>query len=207
MFSRMTGSAATLLCGALLSATLIGCTTQRETPAGTFRWRSSSIDTYPGGQFHKGKLAEPAEVRGYPAQRWVHFHDNGQLRGLQLAQAWTVSKHELPADTFLWFDASGRLETVWLSEDTAIEGLPCRGGGKVSTSFHPDGSLRACFLAEDSPVNGIPCSASIWVPVRFYEEGTLAECEISEAITIDGVTFPPGSHLAFDRDGHASLVE
>lgn len=187
--------------------TLTSCTIQEESPAGALRWRRGSLEHYPDGSLKKGNLAEPAEVFGHPAKRWVHFHENGKLRGLQLSEDWTWDERQLPAGTFLWFDSDQQLENCWLARDTTIEGLPCRGGGKASTAFFPDGSLRAVFLAEDSRIDGTLCKASIWIPVQFHESGKLAGCQLAEETTVGAVTHPAATHLEFDHDGHATVKD
>lgn len=157
------------------------------------RFRTGSVTLHGDGSFQKGHLVEPTDVDGLPAQRWVHRHADGTLRGLQLAADAAVGGRRFPAGTFLWFGEGGVLEHVWLSRDQDVDGYRCTGGmGKVSTAFHPDGSLRSFFPPHDVRVGHVLCKSSMFAPVRLHPDGSLDRAQVAEDVEIAGAAYRAG---------------
>ena len=68
------------------------------------------ITLYPSGALNRLELsAGPRTLKGYPCKGSEnYFHENGQLRKCTLGQPFKVGEKELPPDTLLCFDDSGK---------------------------------------------------------------------------------------------------
>ena len=147
------------------------------------------------------RLAGTTLIEGYPCCRYAHYHEDGSLKGSQLARAHTIAGHRFPEGTWFWLSPTGTLENCWLPKDREIAGVRCKGGGKISVGFHPDGTLASVFLTEDTEIQGVPCEASVMAPVRFHPDGKLRECRLAEDHVVDGERVPAGSTLRLDAGG------
>lgn len=185
----------------LLAALGCACTGDSpRTPAERI-YRSGTIERHADGSVAKAKLRGVETVAGLPCRDWIRFHPDGSLRGCRLDRETEVLGHRLPARSWLWFAEGGRLETAWLAEGRELGGVPCRGGGKISTSFHPDGRVASTFLSTDATFDGVPCAASLLAPVRFHPDGRLAACRLAADWEHGATRHPRGSDLVFDERG------
>ena len=187
---------------ALFAALAVGCCTFLPLQKDADRpFRTGTIERYDDGTIAKGRLIGSTELGGLPCTAWTRFHPDGSLAGSRLANDATIGQRPLPAGTQFWLDEAGRLASCWLSRDTVFDGVPCKGGGKIDTSFHPTGGLASVFLAQDVELQGVPLEATVFHPVRFHPGGELAGGKLSRDWSRDGVEFPRGSELVFDVDG------
>jgi hypothetical protein len=138
------------------------------------------------------------------------FVASGRLAECPLAHDDDVGGHSLPAGTWVILDAEGRLSRAWLSRDTRIGSMLCKGTGYKDwiTEFHPDGALRMCFLAEPETIQGIPCrKGTFWgevtggVGVYFHEDGRLRSCGLARSVTIEGVRYRRWERIWLDPEG------
>jgi hypothetical protein len=150
---------------------------------------------------HK-KLASPAVIDGIPCAptgSWhAQFYPSGRLASCPLAVPTTLAGHRLPAKTWVQLTEAGRLEGVWLPQDSYLDAHLCRGSGNRgwSVTFHPTGALRLCFLAQEEVIDGIPCQkGSFWNELRggnrtgvvLREDGRLKRCQAARDFTRNGV--------------------
>jgi hypothetical protein len=186
----------------LVASSLAGCSAPQD-PA-DLPFRTSSILRHENGRMKRAWLLEETELEGLPCQRWVWWHADGRIDNLELALDRDVQGHRLPAGTRVFFDVEGRLAHAWLSEDTRIGGLACRGRWKIDTAFHPSGRVRAFFPPETIEIDGIACTASIFHPVYLHPDGRLQQCKLAGDVTLQGRSFERGSVLCIDAAGRAT---
>ena len=183
--------------GLLLLAN-IGCAVSPD----ELPFHARSIERHPDGTIAKALLAQPAIIGGVPCRGWVRLHPDGSLASYELAADATVQGHTLPAATYVWLDEHGGLKTLWLSQDTVIQGQTCRGGPfRHATSFHPDGCLFGFFPRDDVVIDGIPCASNPQVPVYLHTNGKLLRCRIAADVVVDGRTLRRGVDAEFDERG------
>jgi hypothetical protein len=194
---RVAGSALFLL--ALLGA---GCLTPQD-PA-DLPFRTSSILRHENGRMQRAYLVEETELDGLPCRRWVWWYEDGRLDNVELATDLELQGHAFPAQTRVFFDRQGRLAHAWLSRETLIDGLPCRGKWKIDTAFHPNGRVRAFFPPDTLEIDGIPCAASVFHPVYLHPDGRLRQCKLARDVTLGGLTFERGEVLRLDEEGRVS---
>jgi hypothetical protein len=188
--------------GLLLLALVACCQGLAKAAPGDPPLRFGTIARYDDGTLRKGYLKERAEVEGFPCKRWLHYYPGGKLKGFELARDTVIQGHPLPAGTVVWLDEQGRLETCWLSRNTALQGLLCDGGfGKVATSFHPNGHLRSLYLTSTQEIEGLPCKAGVFAPVRLHDSGSLAGCTLARDALWRGQQLPRGAEVRLDPDG------
>jgi hypothetical protein len=190
--------AAANLALALLFLPLVACVAQD--PA-DHPYRTRSILRHPDGALKRAWLLEETELGGLPCQRWVWWHPDGSLDNLELAHDRSVQGHAFPAGTRLFFDEEGRLAHAWLSRDTEIDGLPCRGKWKIDTAFHPNGRVRAFFPPDDLELAGVWCEASVFHPVYLHADGRLAQCRLARDARVHGHELEAGTMLRLDETG------
>ncbi len=184
----------------LLGAACLTCQQREEDRP----YRSGTLAHFEDGTLRKARMAEEAQVAGYPVREggWVHFYETGAIKGLQLGQEFEIAGRLIPAQSMVWFDEQGAMKTAWLSEDRIFGGVPCAGGFmKVATSFYSDGTLRSAFLSEDAEVQGLPCAASAFSPVRFHSNGQLAGAKLSRDCEYRGTALRDGDEVQLDEDG------
>jgi len=192
---------------ALSVAACLACPRQRE---GDLPYRTGSIELHEDGSFRKGQLREAAEIEGHPAKQggWVRYHPGGVLHSIQLGEDSVFSGRTIPADTYVWLDDEGLLESAWLARDMDYDGVPCDGGwGKIATGFHPDGTLRYAFLSRDHVIDGVPCRATAFESVSFHPNGRLAKAELSGELVVGERTLKRGQVVRYDADGTFAGVD
>jgi hypothetical protein len=191
--ARRVASAALLVVGLGAGLGLSGCIVPQD-PADQ-PYRSGSFLYHENGAMQRAYLLEEAELEGLPCQRWVWWYEDGRIDNLELAEARTVQGHAFPAATRLFFDREGQLAHAWLSEDTVIDGRPCRGRWKIDTAFHPNGRVKAFFPPEDLELDGVLCVASVFHPIYLHPDGRLRQCKLAADVTLDGRTYEKGETL------------
>jgi hypothetical protein len=189
--ARRVASTALLWLG--LGLVLVGCLAPQDPADRPFR--TSSILRHENGQLRRAFLLEETEIGGFACQRWIWWYEDGRLENLELAQDRNVQGHAFPRATRLFFDREGRLAHAWLSQDTVIDGLPCRGRWKIDTAFHPNGRVKAFFPPDDLALSGVLCEASVFHPVYLHADGKLRRCKLAAPATLDGHTHAAGEVL------------
>jgi len=167
-------------------------------------FRTNSILRHDNGRLQRACLVEATEIEGFPCQSWVWWYEDGRLDNLELSVDREVQNHSFPAGTRVFFDRDGRLAHAWLSRDTVVGGLPCRGRWKIDTAFHPNGRVRAFFPPDTFEIDGVQCVASVFHPVYLHPEGRLRQCKLAADVTLDGRTFERGETLTLDASGKPS---
>ncbi len=183
---RAAAVAVVLVLGLCASACLV-----RQDPA-DLPFETRTILRHDDGSMRRGFLLEEAEIAGFPARRWVWWYEDGSVESFELAADARVQDHDLPARSRVFLDREGRLAHVWLSQETVIDGLPCRGKMKIDTAFHPNGRVRAFFPPDTIEIDGIACVASVFHPVYLHPDGHLRQCKLARAVTLDGRTYEKG---------------
>lgn len=191
--ARSVGHAALLLVCLGGSLGLTGCLAPQD-PA-DLPYRSGSFLYHENGQKKRAYLLAESELEGLPCQRWVWWYEDGRIDNLELAQDRNVQGHDFPAATRLFFDREGRLAHAWLSQQTEVDGFPCRGRWKIDTAFHPNGHVKAFFPPEDLELDGVLCEASVFHPVYLHPDGRLQQCKLAADVTLAGHTYAKGETL------------
>jgi hypothetical protein len=193
--TRWVASAAMLA----LCLALVACLTPQD-PA-DLPYRTSSILRHEGGSMKRAFLTEETELEGLPCRSWVWWYEDGRIDNLEIAAARTVQGHAFPAGTRLFYDREGRLAHAWLSEDTLIDGRPCRGKWKIDTAFHANGRVRAFFPPDTLEIDGVPCAASLFNPIYLHPDGRLRQCKLASEVMIAGKTYKKGAKVTLDEAG------
>lgn len=127
----------------------------------------------------------------------------------------TFAGATIPARTTVFYAADGKIEKMFLSRDTVIQGHLCRGGADAwETAFYPSGHLRLCWLAKDETIDRIPCRrATFWadvtgsrVGVWLHEDGHLARCEAARAFTLGTCRGRKGAGVVVDGEGKVTVA-
>lgn len=161
------------------------------------------------------QLQRDTVIDGIPCAPTGRAYAEFFARGNRLAECplsvdHVIAGHRLPAGTWIIRHPDGRLRMAWLSRDTRIGPVVCKGTGYKDwvTTFHDDGTLATCYLPEPATVDGIPCRAgTIWgeltggVTVHLHPNGRLASCSLSRTVTIDGHRHRSRSRLSLDEQG------
>jgi hypothetical protein len=111
----------------------------------------------------------------------------------------------VPGDRLsLWAD--GSLRSLLLASPRTIDGRRFETG---HLQWNTRGELTEALLYAPQEFDGIPCAGLglINTEVKFYPDGSLRECVLHTDYHRDETTFPRGSRLRFDRDGHAHSAE
>ena len=154
-----------------------------------------------------GQLKEDTLIGGRPCkQGWVHLRPNGVPVGFTASREIDLGRFTIPADTWVFQNEDGIVTVCAFPRDTEVQGHLCRGSGGpegVQAAFYSSGSLKEYFLRPDTRIQGIPCKGGlIRQSIKLHENGRLKECVISEELARDDRTYPVGTHLRFDSDGH-----
>lgn len=160
-----------------------------------------SIRHHEDGTVSRGKLSKVQPINGTLCQRWVHFHPNGQVKQMQLAKAAVLQGVPVPPDSTVFLTSDGKLRTVWFAKDTSIQGITVRGGGKISTGFHPNGKTASFFLRQPAILDGVPCRASLFKPVLLHPNGRLKSASLNRATLIQGKAWKKGDVVKFNTSG------
>jgi hypothetical protein len=196
---RMGGAGGAALALLALALSIAGCRAPQD-PA-DLPFETASILRHADGSLRRARLLEETELGGLACRRWVWWHADGALDNVELARDSTVQGHALPAETRVFFDREGKLAHAWLSQDTVVDGHPCRGRWKIDTAFHPNGRVRAFFPPHDVEIDGVPCDASVFHPVYLHPDGRLARCRLARAFEIGGERRAAGSTIELDERG------
>lgn len=161
------------------------------------------------------KLDAPVAIQGYPcAGGYAWFFGDGALRSCAVSRETQFGEAAVPKGSRIHVNRAGKPDFVFLSQDTKVRNLTCRGGGhSYMTAFYGSGKLRLCWLAADQDVDGVPCMrASFWsdvfgggVGTYFHENGRLSKCKLNRGFTIDGRSFERGDHIALDANGRSGM--
>ena len=139
------------------------------------------------------------------------FVESGRLAECPLAGDAAVGGYALPSGSWVVLHPDGRLRLAWLSRDTRIGAVTCKGTGYKEwvTEFDDDGGLQRCFLPTTTTIQGIPCRAGSFfgeitggVAVRFHPNGRLASCALARPTTIGGERYRTWRRVELDPDGH-----
>lgn len=178
------------------------CGAATPPPGGGPAWAGSSLEHDANGVLRKGRLRSDSEIQGIACRGWVHFDEQGELAQCKLAEDRAFQGGlVVPEDSTVFLNPDATLDYAWLARSMEIEGVPCRGGGKMSTSFHPNGRVRTTFLSREAVFDGFRCSDSVMEPTTFRPDGSLAACTLAEAVTVDGTEWKRGTEVAIDADG------
>jgi hypothetical protein len=182
----------------VLPLILASCVAQVPTD---FPFRTSSILRHENGQMKRACLIEPTEIDELPCRSWCWWYEDGRVDNIELAEPVSLSGHDLPAGTRVFFDREGRIAHLWLAEDTVIDGRLCRGRWKIDTALHPNNRIKAFFPREDTEIDGVLCEASLFHPIYLHPDGKLKQCKLAGDITLAGESFAKGSTIALDAAG------
>lgn len=163
---------------------------------------------------YRFKLTKDSVIAGItcgPTGRaYVVLHDSGKVDECPVAADTTIDGHYLPRGTWLRLHPDDRLDGAWLSRDTELAGLPCKGTGYKgwSVRFHPGGALSLCYLSREAIVDGVPCRGAAFrteltgsTQVNLHPDGTLHSCRLARDFTRDGVTWKRGKRITIPAPG------
>lgn len=143
-------------------------------------------------------LGRDTVIDGIPCQRTgnasAEFHANGRLLECPLQRDTVMWGQPLPAGTWIRLHDDGSAHGAWLSRDTRLSGIACRGDGyrKWAVRFHRNGVLSLCFLRHDTVIEGVPCLSGTFLNelrgrgrtgVVLSTEGRLAQCMAARQFT------------------------
>lgn len=147
------------------------------------------------------------EIQGYPcAKGYAWFYSDGRLETCTVERETVFGEARVPERSRIYLRTDGSPDFVFLSRDTRLVGLTCRGGGhSYMTAFYPSGKLKVCWLSGDQEVQGVPCMGASFIAdvfggsvgVRFWENGKLNTCKLSK--DFDGLR--RGQHIVFSQAG------
>ncbi|MBN2747768.1 MAG: hypothetical protein JXR34_13660 [Bacteroidales bacterium] len=169
----------------------------------------SSAAFFENGNIKKCRLADEAKLNGFHCVSWIHFFENGQIRQFQTAIDISLDSVSIPAKSILFFDKQDHSEVrmIYLSQHTIIQGVNCKGGEKITTSFYPNMKLRNCFLVDDQEIQGFPCKSSLMHYVSFYENGKIKSLTLSRDLSIGEMNYSKGSYMELAEDGSVKNVK
>jgi hypothetical protein len=139
------------------------------------------------------------------------YYESGRLQSCPLSQDTTIATHRFPRGTWVQLNPEGRLASVWLPRDWAVQGHTCRGTGNRgwSVTFHPNGALAFCYLGAVEEIDGVPCErGTFWgemrraisggsqLGVRFRPDGSLESCQAARDFQIDGRAYKKGDRVS-----------
>jgi len=143
------------------------------------------------GLLYRVDLAEPDTLLKWiiPARSMIHFLEDGVTpKYVFLAEnTWLDSLpcRGLGHNWMTTFHPDGGVKTVWLFEDTEIQGLLVRKATfwravrqKAETRFHPDGRLALAWLARDAVLDGQRFRRGDMV--QFDQEGSIQNVRQSQ---------------------------
>ncbi len=155
----------------------------------------------------KGCLSEDSLIQGYPCKKgFVFFYDNGNLSTFQFSKPFEFSDFVIPAKTWGMLDKEGCIYICFFSEDTKVQGCPCRGSlmGRegIQTSFHKNGKLNCFFSRTDIEIDGILCKGSVFHLIGLHDNGKLRNCTLAKMMVINGKEYQKGTKVEFDKEGN-----
>ena len=170
------------------------------------------------------RLAQPQTIGGVScdATRYARIYSSGVLESCPLAHDTTIGSHALPRGTWVHLTATGRLRSVWLPRDWALQGHTCRGTGNQGWSvlFHESGGLALCFLAAAEVIDGVPCQrGTFWLEVlrtlkqsahlatKLNPDGSLESCQAAKDFVLDGVAYEKGQLVRRPDELHSPPSE
>jgi hypothetical protein len=166
------------------------------------------------------KLESPATYDGIhcgPTGRAsAAFYPSGRLESCPLEAASVVGGHALPRGSWVYLEEDGHLRSAWLSHDTKLGAITCKGDGFQgwSVTFDRDGNVRQCYLARSQVIDGVPCREGSFlgeitggVSVTFHANGRLESCGAGRDVTIGGQTFRKRDRVQLNPDGTPRRTE
>ncbi len=106
----------------------------------------------------------------------------------------------MPADTRLWLDESGRVESVRGPLDLlAHGGFPIDGSQLIQ--FDQQGALRTFTLGRDFALGGflLPAGTYFWTFDKFLNNGARWLCKVPSPMTLPELELRSGETLCFDK--------
>ena len=154
----------------------------------------------------KGYLSEDSLIQDYPCKKgFVFFYDNGDLNTFQFSKPFEFSDFVIPAKTWGMLDKEGCIYICFFSEDTEVQGYPCRGSimGRegIQTSFHKNGKLNSFFSRTDIEIDGIFCKGSVFHLIGLHNNEKLRNCTLAKTMIINGREYQKGTKVKFDKEG------
>lgn len=189
---------------------LIGCSSIETISLSNYDGRISfygnTADYYSGNQIMKCMLSDTASLNGYRCVSWIWFFEDGRIKQFRTAEEIEMDGYAIPANSTIFFNESNhdKIEYIWFSKDVTINGILCKGGGKISTEFHENGSLKACFLTDDMDIQGFPCESSLTKPLYFYPNGKIKILTLSADTKCGDTEYNKGESIIIDENGVAS---
>ena len=159
-------------------------------------------------QLHVQVFDNPQTVRGLLADR-AYYTPGDTLYRVDLAEADSLLDWIVPAKTMVFFNPDSTIRYCFLSKNTEMDGLVCRGSGhNWMTCFYPNGRLKLVWLAEDATIEGIQVRKATWwravwqqAQTAFHPNGELKTAWLAEDQTIQGELRKKGSMVMFDDRG------
>ncbi|MCD4830978.1 MAG: hypothetical protein K8R02_04105 [Anaerohalosphaeraceae bacterium] len=154
----------------------------------------------------KGYLAEDTLIQGYPCKEgFVFFYEDSRLKIFRFSKDFEFSDFVIPAKSWVKLDKDGHIHIIYFSEDTKVQGYPCRGSimglEGIQTSFYKNGKLNYFFPDEDVEIDGIPCKGSVFHLTQLYDNGKLRRCTLAKTTTINGEMYQKGTKIKLDKEG------
>ncbi|GAB1342372.1 hypothetical protein [Gemmatimonas sp.] len=149
-------------------------------------------------QAERRQLVRDTVIDGIPCQRTgnasAEFHASGRLLECPLQRDTVMWGQPLPAGTWIRLHDDGSADGAWLSRDSRLSGIACRGDGyrKWAVRFHRNGVLSLCFLRHDTVIEGVPCLSGTFLNelrsrgrtgVVLRSDGRLSQCMAARAFT------------------------
>ncbi len=169
----------------------------------------SSAAFFENGNIKKCRLADEVTLNGYHCVSWMRFFENGQIRQFETAIDIKRDSILIPAKSILFFHEQNHNEIsmIYLSQNTIIQGVNCKGGEKITTSFYPNMKLRNCFLVDDQVIQGFPCKSSLMHYVSFYDSGKLKSLTLSRDFSSGKMNYRRGTYIELNEDGSIKSVK
>ena len=139
--------------------------------------------------------------------RYAEVYRSGAVASCPLARDTTIGMHALPRGTWVQLAPDGRLTSVWLPRDWAVQGHTCRGTGNRgwSVTFHSSGGLAFCYLSDVEMIDGVPCQrGTFWMEMwrfarrsaplgtSFHQDGSLQQCQAARDFLLVTKTYRKG---------------
>ena len=123
---------------------------------------------FSSGQLASCPLASDTVISNHrlAARTWVYLTEEGALRAVWLDHDVVLQGHLCKGTGYQgWsteFYPAGTLRLCYLTNETTIDGVPCRGAsfwaelfGSTQVVFHENGQLQSCSVARDIDRDGI----------------------------------------------------
>jgi len=167
----------------------------------------NSLGLYTDGKIKKCHLVDTVEIKGYKCISWLWLFENSRLKQIENAVAIQRSNYVIPAHSVIFFNENNneKIKYINFSEDVTLNGVVCKGGGKISTEFYEDGSLKACFLANDQSIQGYNCKSSLLEPVYFYPNGKVKIITLASDLNSGNSVYKAGESITIDEKGEIAI--